>query len=145
MTQDDLDAEVAELLSEFDQRYTAGRKRLVSTLSAGAGPLTITEILAADNTQAQSSVYRNLTILESVGAVTRIVTSDEFARYELAERFTEHHHHLICNSCGSVEDFALDATVEKTLDDALHHAAERSGFRVHEHRLDLLGLCRNCS
>lgn len=139
-----IDDEVAQLLSEADQRYTRGRRRLVAVLQTGGGPLTITQILEADSSLAQSSVYRNLTILEEVGAVTRIVTRDDFARYELAEHLTEHHHHLICSSCGDVADFSLDNRAESSLDRALRRAADEAGFNIDTHRLDLLGTCASC-
>ena len=140
----EVDDEVAALLRQADQRYTRGRRRLVAVLQTGGGPLTITQILAADRSLPQSSVYRNLTILEEVGAVTRIVTRDDFARYELAEHLTEHHHHLICSTCGDVADFSLDARAEASLDRALQRAAERAGFAIDTHRLDLLGTCASC-
>ena len=140
----DLDEEVSTLLRAGDQRYTKGRRRLVAALQSGGGPLTITQILDVDSTLAQSSVYRNLTILEEVGAVTRIVTNDDFARYELAEHLTGHHHHLICTSCGDVADFSLAGETETELDRALHRAAKQVGFVVDAHRLDLLGVCAEC-
>lgn len=145
MSVNELDDEVAALLGDADQRYTSSRRRLIVALQAGDGPLTITQIVAADSSLPQSTVYRNLTILEEAGVVTRIVTSDDFARYELAEKLTGHHHHLICSSCGDVVDFSLDASVESTLDKALHAAAEQAGFTADSHRLDLLGSCRACS
>jgi len=144
-TETDLDTEVAELLRRGEQRYTSGRRRLVAVLDASKGPLTITQILQADSGLPQSSVYRNLTILEQVGAVTRIVTHDDFARYELAEHLTEHHHHLICTTCGDVADFSVDSRTEGTLDRALHRAAEAVGFKPDTHRLDLLGTCKSCA
>ena len=144
MTGTDLDDEVAALLQSADQRYTSGRRRLVAALQAGDGPLTIAQIAVADDSLPQSTVYRNLTILEEAGVVTRIVTSDDFARYELAEQLTGHHHHLICSGCGDVTDFSLDGRTEATLDKALHKAAKQAGFAPAEHRLDLLGTCANC-
>lgn len=140
----DVDDEVAGLLRQADQRYTSGRRRLVAVLQTGGGPLTITQILEADPSLPQSSVYRNLTILEEVGAVSRIVTRDDFARYELAEHLTEHHHHLICSECGDVADFSLDPRTETSLERALQRAAERAGFDIDTHRLDLLGTCAAC-
>ena len=145
MAETDVDDEVAALLRRADQRYTSGRRRLVAALQEGGGPLTITQILAVDGSLAQSSVYRNLTILEDAGAVTRIVTRDDFARYELAEGLTEHHHHLICSNCGDVADFSLDNDTETNLDQALHRAAQAVGFDVEAHRLDLLGVCADCT
>lgn len=140
----EVDDEVATLLRDADQRYTTGRRRVVTALRAGQGPLTMAQILGADSSLSQSSVYRTLTILEEVGAVTRIVTGDDFSRYELAEHLTDHHHHLICTACGDVVDFVLDDDVESALDSALHLAAESAGFEVSAHRLDLLGTCSNC-
>jgi Fe2+ or Zn2+ uptake regulation protein len=142
---DTLDEDVAARLKAADQRYTSGRRRLVEVLDAGNGPMTIQQILDADRALAQSSVYRNLVILEQVGAVTRIVTRDDFARYELAEDLTEHHHHhLICSACGDVSDFALNPQVEDDLDQALRTVAGEATFRVEAHRLDLVGVCRDC-
>ena len=144
MAETDVDDEVAALLRRADQRYTNGRRRLVAALQSGDGPLTITQILATDTSLPQSSVYRNLTILEEVGAVTRIVTRDDFARYELAEKLTEHHHHLICSECGDVADFSLDDQTESSLDRARQRAAAAAGFDIEAHRLDLLGTCPAC-
>jgi len=141
---DTLDDDVAARLRTVDQRYTQGRRRLVGVLREAEAPLTIQQILGADRGLAQSSVYRNLAVLEEVGAVTRIVTHDDFARYELAEDLTEHHHHLICTSCGDVSDFALAPDVESDLEQALRRVARRSGFAADGHRLDLVGTCGTC-
>ncbi|MEZ5168751.1 MAG: Fur family transcriptional regulator [Acidimicrobiales bacterium] len=140
----EIDEEVAGLLRRADQRYTRGRRRLVAALSAGGGPVTITQILDTDPGLSQSSVYRNLAVLEAAGAVTRIVTRDDFARYELAEGLTEHHHHLICGACGDVTDFSLDTRAEASLERALDRAARGTGFTIDTHRLDLLGTCASC-
>ena len=144
MTTDPLDDEVAARLRSAGQRYTSGRRHLIHALRTGGGPMTIPQILAASAQLAQSSAYRNLAILEEVGVVTRIVTQDDFARFELAEDLTEHHHHLICSSCGDVSDFALQPRVEAQLERALVGIAEGAGFAVEGHRLDLVGRCTGC-
>ncbi|MDG1367832.1 MAG: Fur family transcriptional regulator [Acidimicrobiales bacterium] len=144
MATDELDDEINTLLRQDDQRYTKGRRALVATLRAVGQPVTIPQILAASDGLAQSSVYRNLVVLEDAGVVTRIITNDDFARYELAERLTHHHHHLICSSCGDVTDFSLDDLAEASLDDALHEIAAQVGFTVEAHRLDLVGTCASC-
>ncbi len=144
MATNELDDEVAALLRNADHRYTKGRRRVVAALHAGGGPLTITQILTADDTLPQSSVYRSLAVLEDAGAVIRIATGDDFARYELAEHLTGHHHHLICSTCGDIADFSLDGAVETILDQALLQAAGHAGFDVDTHRLDILGSCTSC-
>lgn len=103
------------------------------------------EMLERGDGLAQSSVYRNMVVLEQAGVVRRIVTNDEFARYELAEDLTgHHHHHLVCGSCGAVEDFIVPQAIEELLDSALDQVAEQHGFAADGHRLDLSGLCRDC-
>ena len=144
MSTDTVDDEVGARLRAAGHRYTRGRRRLVEVLRRADAPMTIPQVLESDDRLAQSSVYRNLVVLEEAGAVTRIVTQDEFARYELAEQLTGHHHHLICSSCGDVSDFALQPGVEDELERALRNVARRSGFAADGHRLDLVGVCATC-
>ena len=145
MVELNVDNEIATLLRMADQRYTKGRRRLVAALQCGNGPLTITQILALDPALPQSSVYRNLAILEEVNAVTRIVTRHDFARYELAENLTEHHHHLICDECGDVIDFAASAGLERSLSRGLETVARATGFQPRSHALEILGRCARCA
>jgi Fe2+ or Zn2+ uptake regulation protein len=57
--------------------------------------------------------------------VPRIVTADEFARYELAEALTGHHHHLICSACGRVEDVPASSVLEASLAEAVARSIRR--------------------
>lgn len=140
----DLHATAAERLRADEQRYTTQRRALVEQLAAAPQPVTIPELLGRLPGLAQSSAYRNLAVLERAGVVHRIVTTDEFARYELAEDLTHHHHHLICTSCGGVTDFEVAPAVEADLEAALAKVARRTGFQVRHHRLDLVGTCPTC-
>jgi Fur family transcriptional regulator, ferric uptake regulator len=141
----DLHVVAAARLRKDDQRYTTRRRALVEVLSDADQPLTIPQLLDRRRDLAQSSVYRNLAVLERAGVVHRIVTSDEFARYELTEDLTEHHHHLICSSCGGVTDFTVPEVLEDQLELALDSVARDSGFHVDHHRLDLVGTCETCT
>jgi Fe2+ or Zn2+ uptake regulation protein len=141
----DVHATAAARLRADGQRYTPGRRSLVDLLAEFDQPVTIPQLLEQRRGLAQSSAYRNLAVLERAGVVHRIVTSDEFARYELAEDLTEHHHHLICSSCGEVADFTVPGTLEHELEHVLARAARRAGFRSTGHRLDVVGSCASCS
>ena len=135
-----------EKLRNDGQRYTTGRRVVLQTLADVAGPVTIPAILQMQPELAQSSVYRNLAVLESAGLVTKIAMGDEHAHYELAEELTQHHHHhLVCTRCGTVGDVTLSPSVERALDKALAQAASASAFQLHDHRLDLIGFCSACS
>ncbi|MCH2634665.1 MAG: transcriptional repressor [Acidimicrobiales bacterium] len=139
-----VDEKVASLLMETGHRYSAVRRRLVKVLRTAGKPLTNSQITDSDNSLVQSSVYRNLNVLEEVGAVTRINTNDEFARYELAEHITEHHHHMICTNCGDIADFSLPSSAEESLNLSLRKAAKDVSFNIDSHRLDSLGTCVSC-
>lgn len=141
---EELHEAIASRLAGAGQRYTAGRRRLAEVLDAADRPLTTAEIVDASEL-AQSSAYRNLATLETCGVVHRIAGSDEFARFELAEDLTDHHHHhLICTSCGAVADFTVPDPLEAALEAVMVDVAVTTGFQPAHHRLDLLGRCADC-
>ena len=143
---DDLHGRVATRLRGVGQRYTAGRRLLVDALAGAERPVTTAEVTAREARLPASTTYRNLAVLEQAGVVHRVIGSDEFARFELAEELTgRHHHHLVCVKCGSVEDFEAPRRVELGLADAIGTFASETGFRAEAHRLDLLGTCVRCA
>ena len=141
----DIHATVESRLRATGQRYTGQRRRLVEILVRAGNPLAITEIMRGRKDLAQSSVYRNLCGLEHAGVVRRVTTDDEFGLYELTEELTGHHHHLICQGCGRVQDLPLPAGFERSLDRTLDRVAAQAGFAEVSHRLDLIGLCADCA
>lgn len=135
---------VRDRLDENDQRYTAGRRAVVDALASADGPVTLPELIDLAPELAQSSAYRNLAVMEQVGVVRRLVHSADHARYELAEDLTEHHHHLICEVCGSVRDVTLTPALERQLDAAFATLASAEGFEAAHHTIDLYGRCADC-
>ncbi|MEY2445761.1 MAG: Fur family transcriptional regulator, ferric uptake regulator, partial [Ilumatobacteraceae bacterium] len=103
------------LLRGADQLYTSGRRELVGLLASIGRPATIPDLLQTRPKLTQSSVYRNLAVLEQVGVVQKVASSDDRARYELAEDLMGHHHHLICVSCGRVDDFVVSPRAERSV------------------------------
>lgn len=141
----DLHMTVATRLRRDEQRYTRNRRALVEAMAAADRPLTIPELLDACHDVPQSSAYRNLAVLERAGVVYRVITSDEFSRYELSEALTDdHHHHLICSECGAVEDFSVPPNLEQRIERGLDEVAAETGFEAQYHRFDLVGLCAEC-
>jgi Fe2+ or Zn2+ uptake regulation protein len=137
-------AVVADRLHRARQRYTGGRRALVTTLLGTDRPLTIAELLGTDGSWSQSSLYRNLGVLESCGIVYRLPSTDGVARFEVAEELSRHHHHLVCSACGRLDDVDLPARVEATLHRVTAEAGEALGYEVEEHRLELIGRCADC-
>ena len=78
------------------------------------------------------TIYRTLDLLSGIGAVRRLDLGDG-PRYELAE---DHHHHLVCESCGDVSEFErcpLDLRSLRGMD-----------FEVSSHTLEIYGRCAAC-
>jgi Fe2+ or Zn2+ uptake regulation protein len=143
---DQITDEVTTRLRRVNQRATSNRMELVGVLRDATRPLTIPEILGERGDLAQSSVYRNLVILEQAGVVHRIVTNHEHARFELAEDLTgDHHHHLVCSRCGNVEDVPAPARLEASLSTAVADIDRSTGFTTQHHRIDLIGVCASCA
>ena len=80
------------------------------------------------------TVYRTLDLLGGLGIVRRFDLGDG-ARYELAEN---HHHHLICESCGDISEFD-----ECPLDPELLPPGSVN-FEVRAHSLEVYGRCGAC-
>jgi Fur family ferric uptake transcriptional regulator len=140
----ELHATAEARLRDGEQRYTPSRQRIVDILAGAARPLTIAEVQAEGGDLPQSSVYRNIAVLEQAGVVRRVMAADEFARFELAEELTGHHHHLVCVSCGDVADFTMPPALERAVERATTAAAASARFEVQGHRLDLVGRCSRC-
>jgi Fe2+ or Zn2+ uptake regulation protein len=141
----DIDQLATSQLNSINQRYTTNRRKLIGILQEATKPITINQILESNSDLAQSSVYRNLAVLEQAGLVVRIITNEDHAHYELAEHILDHHHHIICSPCGEILDFHLSAKIEKALEESLQKIADEFGFSIDRHRLDLLGTCGDCT
>jgi Fur family ferric uptake transcriptional regulator len=136
---------VERRLDRVGQRYTPNRRALVDALLRARGPVSIGDLLVGRRAVPQSSAYRNLTVLEQAGVIRRVITDDDFARFELDEGLTEHHHHLVCSNCGRIEDVAIPANVERSIGRTFDRLAKGAGFASVGHRLDLIGRCRSCA
>jgi Fe2+ or Zn2+ uptake regulation protein len=141
---DDLHRLVEARLRRAEQRYTSGRRLIVELLVAAGHPVSIGDIAASHPEVPRSSAYRHLVDLQQAGVVRRITANDEFSRYELAEDLTEHHHHLLCVSCGKVIDVTPSPVFEQSVAHAVGQLAEAEGFQPHSHSLDVLGICAAC-
>lgn len=131
-------------LDSINQRYSTRRRRLVDVLMQSTHPMTATDIVAVDSELPQSSVYRNLSVLETAGVVVKVLTNGDRAAFELAEELKGHHHHLVCTSCGMVLDIEIPSEIERVLTKGMVSVAETNGFQLEGHRLDLLGRCGQC-
>jgi len=115
----------------------------------------ILEFLEASNTRHQSAediyralrddgediglatVYRVLTQFETAGLVDRHHFESGQAVFELNEK--GHHDHIVCVSCGKVEEF-----YDEMIESRQREVASDKGYEVTDHSLTLYGKCPNC-
>ncbi len=131
-------------LRRIDQRYTTGRQAVVDVLASFGRPMSISDIASALPDIPRSSAYRHLADLQVAGVVRRIASSDEFARFELAEDLTHHHHHLLCTLCGKVIDVTPSPQFERTVAAMVADLTSKEGFAATSHALDVIGHCATC-
>jgi Fe2+ or Zn2+ uptake regulation protein len=74
----------------------------------------------------------------------RLTSVDEIVRYELAESLTGHHHHLVCDHCGRIEDVTLAPDTERMLHEVADATGAAHGFTIGAHHLELVGTCPDC-
>ena len=82
------------------------------------------------------TVYRNLEVLVSEGAIDEVASAGAGVRYDGNPK---PHHHFICESCGAIDDLHLQAPPE--LARKLRRARGRTARRI---RIDFYGLCETC-
>lgn len=83
-----------------------------------------------------ATVYRTLEKFAGLGVLTRIDFQEGKFRYEYLQ---DHHHHAVCESCGSIADVQ-----DKALEKIMQEINVGSGFSVTRHALELFGLCKGC-
>ena len=85
-----------------------------------------------------ATVYRVLTQSQTAGLVLKHNLEGGQAVYELDRG--EHHDHLVCTSCGKVEEF-YDAEIERRQ----QLVTKNRGWVLQDHAMSLYGLCADCA
>lgn len=84
------------------------------------------------------TVYRNLNMLTELGVTTVVnLRGGEASRFEIERG--QHHHHLVCLQCGKA--VCLDFC---PMDDRDSAAAEKHGYELVGHAVELYGYCGKC-
>lgn len=123
--------------------WTRARAAVLTVLTTHPNPLRAEEIHRALQHQRinLSSVYRALRLFETLRVVRRVALGKGAPRYELADGYRDHHHHLVCDACERIEDVTTCPVEAASL---TRQIQRRTGFAVRSHVLELFGLCRSC-
>lgn len=85
-----------------------------------------------------ATIYRTLSLLVRSGLVTAVDLGEGHSHFEPEWNETAHGH-LICLSCGRVQEFA-----QANIQDAIHRIGEEKGYRLDKFSLQVFGFCRDC-
>jgi len=121
-------------------RLTPQRRAVLDAIEASSGRFTALELFERARHSSPrlglATTYRTLDLLRQTGSLHALSGEGRPAYVRCSP---EHHHHLVCLSCGSVEDTELCATPSQ------RSLTRRHGFRAESHELEIYGTCRRCS
>lgn len=132
--------DVEALCAEKGLRITEQRRVIARVLSESEDHPDVEALheraSAIDSGISIATVYRTVRLFEEAGILERHDFGDGRARYEAAA--DDHHDHLIDVETGKVIEF-----VDQELEELQRKIAERLGYRLVDHRMELYGVSRD--
>jgi Fur family ferric uptake transcriptional regulator len=129
-------------LRESGHRITPGRIALLSFLSNSKKPLTASTIQKEmTHKMDKVTLYRALEEFTKLKIITKINLQDTATYYEFLHK-DHHHHHIVCEKCGKIEDieYCEETNLQK---EALRISKNFSV--INSHSLEFFGLCKFCN
>jgi len=87
----------------------------------------------------KATIYRTLALLVQSGLLREVIFGERHAHYEHVYGH-EHHDHLVCNNCDKIIEFT-----EHRIEKLQEEVCKKYKFKAESHRLQIQGLCENCS
>lgn len=129
--------DIEALCAERGLRITEQRRVIARVLSESTDHPDVEKLheraTAIDPGISIATVYRTVRLFEEAGILDRHDFGDGRARYEAAPE--AHHDHMIDVESGQVIEF-----VDPELEQLQRQVAERLGFRLVDHRMELFGV-----
>ena len=140
---DDWVSRAEQALADAGYRRGGARRAVLDLLdeqTCALSALEIEDILRHGKRRvSRASIYRILEELDRLGAVQRVDIGQGLVRYEPARGDKDHHHHLVCDRCGTLQPFS-DAELERTI----KRLSQRVPLAVSDHEVVLHGACADC-
>jgi len=121
-------------------RSTPQRRAIVALVDGWDGTFTVAELheraRALEPRLGLATTYRTVELLRRDGRIHPLHADGRPAYVRCSP---SHHHHLVCTSCGGVEETELCAAPPDA------ELRRRHGFRPSAHEVDIYGTCRSCA
>ncbi len=118
-------------------RVTDSRRQVLAGLMAAPAHFTVDDVMRQTPDVGRATVFRTMKLLQDLNVVCRVLMEDGSLHYRLSSR--GHHHHLVCRSCGRVEDFST-CDVSAVIDQLV----ETTEYQIEGHWLEVYGRCQSC-
>ena len=132
------DDKTPSALKKLGSRETPAKKKFLEIIRDATTPLAAMEIQNKLKTN-KTTVYRLIALFLSLEIIAEVDLGDGVRRYERKD--SQHHHHLICIRCKSINDYPVEdniSKIEKTISQETH-------FTVIRHSLEFFGICKSCT
>ncbi len=144
-TETDLTKKCRQLLVDHNIPVTRPRIILLEILLKNKGPLKVEDVIRlSEGKLAVSSLYRIINMLKNLKLISEFQTPDKTKVIELYNIQDDHHHHIFCQSCGSVQDVELNSALEKDLEKEIKMIECSYNISVFSHSLELFSICNPC-
>jgi Fur family ferric uptake transcriptional regulator len=132
--------ETKNLFRNNGKSFTSVRAVILDILDSATSPLNPKQILnlITGKKPDLATIYRNLSLMESLAIIQSVDLGEGFKRYEMS-RPENHRHHIVCNKCGKIEDVE-----ECGLQEIEKKIFREIGFKIEKHRLEFFGVCAIC-
>jgi Fur family ferric uptake transcriptional regulator len=137
-------SEFHDLLKKCALKVTPIRLEILRILKDSKKPMGVPELFKEVKKAGGNyvSVYRTIQALLGAGMIREINLRHGHTDYELVEEDNEHHH-VVCVSCGMVEELVGCCDIARLTKKAL---GARSSFQaINDHALELFGICKMCA
>ena len=122
-------------------RITPQRLAVLRILAASPDHPSVEEIYSRVKkdfpTTSLATIYKTINLLKELDQILELGFADWGSRYDGAKPFP--HPHVICTRCGAIVDPEFTG-----MDELAEEMAERSGYKITNHRLDFFGICPAC-
>jgi Fur family ferric uptake transcriptional regulator len=129
--------EAIESLRAAGLRVSTARRLLIEALFAAKGPVCAQHLIQTLSLE-ESSVYRNLEVLERHGLIRHVHLGHGPGLYALIGR--DEGEYLYCEGCGRVDLLAAEE-----LDPVRDHIREQFGYTARFSHFAIVGMCRQCT
>ncbi|HYC34708.1 MAG TPA: Fur family transcriptional regulator [Candidatus Paceibacterota bacterium] len=131
---------IDDMLKKADLKATRPRINVLGVFLDSKKPLTAEDVIRALKAGKVDdvTVYRTLSVFERAGLLRKVDLRKDAAYFEMA---LDHHHHIVCTSCGDLEDFNI--CVPRELLKQIERESKKFSS-LEDHSFEFFGRCKKC-